>query len=119
MSNYFSKNLKYLREKKNLSQNKFAEIIGVNQTTIARWEDDNRTPNLDNAIDVSKALNIPLPDLVGRDLKMDDALPKNDKDYKKILQDKGLMDENENIDKDKIDDLLRVAEMMKKFNDKE
>ncbi len=43
MSNYFSKNLKFLREKRNLSQNKLAEIIGVNQTTIARWEDDNRT----------------------------------------------------------------------------
>ena len=118
MSNYFSSNLKYLREKKKLSQNKFAEMIGVNQTTVARWEDDNRTPNLDNAIDVSNALNIPLPDLVGRDLRIEDSIPKNDNDYKKILQDKGLMDENENIDKEKIDDLLRVAEMMKKFNEK-
>lgn len=69
MSNYFSTNLKYLREKRNLSQNRLASMIGVNQTTIARWEDDNRTPNLDNAIDVSKILNIPLPDLIGKDLR--------------------------------------------------
>lgn len=118
MSNYFSSNLKYLREKKKLSQNKFAEIIGVNQTTVARWEDDNRTPNLDNAIDVSNALNVPLPDLIGRDLRMEESIPKTDNDYKKILRDKGLMDENENIDKEKIDELMKVAEMMKKFNEK-
>lgn len=98
MSNYFSKNLKYLREKRNLSQNKLADMIGVNQTTIARWEDDNRTPNLDNAIDVSKILNIPLPDLIGKDLKFNNTNnPPNEEssgNYKQLLKNKGLTDEN-------------------------
>ena len=98
MSNYFSTNLKYLREKRNLSQNKLASMIGVNQTTIARWEDDNRTPNLDNAIDVSKILNIPLPDLIGRDLRLSDTSnppnEENNRNYKQVLKDKGLVDEN-------------------------
>ena len=98
MSNHFSKNLKFLREKRNLSQNKLAEMIGVNQTTIARWEDDNRTPNLDNAIDVSRILNIPLHDLIGIDLRTNSInVPPNkeiNEDYKKILKEKGLMDEN-------------------------
>lgn len=96
MSNYFSKNLKHLREERNLSQNKLAEMIGVNQTTVARWEDDNRTPNLDNAIDVSTALNIPLPDLIGKDLSnksATDIFPKTDDDFKRILRDKGIDDE--------------------------
>lgn len=73
MSVFFSSNLKYLREKKGLSQNKLAEKIGVNQTTIARWEDDNRIPTIDNAIDVAEALKVPLPDLVGKDLRFDNA----------------------------------------------
>lgn len=98
MGNYFSKNLKYLREKRNLSQNKLADMIGVNQTTIARWEDDNRTPNLDNAIDVSKILNIPLPDLIGKDLKLNNiSNPPNEENaenYKQLLKNNGLMDEN-------------------------
>lgn len=98
MSDYFSINLKYLREKRNLSQNKLADMIGVNQTTIARWEDDNRTPNLDNAIDVSKILNIPLPDLIGRDLRLSDTSnppnEENNRNYKQVLKDKGLVDEN-------------------------
>ena len=70
MGNYFSTNLKFIREQKGLSQNKLANMIGVNQTTIARWEDDNRVPAIDNAVDVSEALNIPLPDLLGKDLRI-------------------------------------------------
>lgn len=73
MAEYFSSNLKFLRESKNLSQSKLAELIGVNQTTIARWEDDNRVPTIDNAIDVADALGIPLPDLLGKDLKFDNG----------------------------------------------
>lgn len=73
MADFFSTNLKFLREKKGLSQNKLARIIGVNQTTIARWEDDNRVPTIDNAIDVAKALDIPLPILLGKDLRFDNA----------------------------------------------
>lgn len=98
MSNYFSQNLKFLREKRNLSQNKLADMIGVNQTTIARWEDDNRTPNLDNAIDVAKILDIPIPDLIGKDLRLNDASnPPNEENhekYKQLLKNKGLVDEN-------------------------
>lgn len=73
MAAYFSTNLKFLREKKNLSQNKLGKMIGVNQTTIARWEDDNRVPTIDNAVDVANALNISLIDLIGKDLRFDNA----------------------------------------------
>ena len=73
MAAYFSTNLKFLREKKKLSQNKLGKMIGVNQTTIARWEDDNRVPTIDNAVDVANALNISLIDLIGKDLRFDNA----------------------------------------------
>ena len=71
MGNYFSTNLKFIREQKGLSHNKLANMIGVNQTTIARWEDDNRVPTIDNAVDVSEALNVPLPELLGKDLRLE------------------------------------------------
>ena len=73
MNNFFMKNIKYIREKRGLSQNKLAEMIDVNQTTIARWEDENRIPTIDKAIQVSKILNIPLDVLTGIDLKYDNA----------------------------------------------
>lgn len=110
MGNYFSKNLKYLREHQNLSQNKLADMIGVNQTTIARWEDDNRTPNLDNAIDVSETLNIPLADLVGKDLSKDkSSLPVTKNEFKEILLKKGLIDEQENITEEDAKKLIDFA----------
>ena len=62
--------IKFIREQKGLSQNKFGELLNVNQTTIARWEDENRIPTIDKAIDISLKLNIPLNDLVGRDLRI-------------------------------------------------
>lgn len=70
MSNFFNTNLKFLREKKRLSQNKLAAMVGVNQTTIARWEAQEIIPSIDNVEDVSKALNIPLPELLGIDLRI-------------------------------------------------
>lgn len=111
MGNYFSKNLKYLREQKKLSQNKLAEMIGVNQTTVARWEDDNRTPNLDNAIDVSETLKIPLADLIGKDLSNSNKviLPKDDEDYKQILLNKGLINENDDISEEDAKRLIQFA----------
>lgn len=68
VSNLFSKNLKYLREKRNLSKNKLSELIGVNQTTIGRWESKEITPSIDNAESVAKIFNISISDLLTKDL---------------------------------------------------
>ena len=73
MGNYFSKNLKYLRENKNISKNKLSEMVGVNQTTIGRWETNEITPSIDNVEEVAKALNVKLPDLLIKDLSFDNA----------------------------------------------
>ncbi len=73
MANYFSTNLKFLRENKKISQNKLAEIVGVNQTTIARWETEEIKPSIDNVEEVAKALNVQLPDLLIKDLRFDNA----------------------------------------------
>ncbi len=73
MGNYFSKNLKFLRENKNISKNKLSEMVGVNQTTIGRWETNEITPSIDNVEEVAKALNVELPDLLIKDLSFDNA----------------------------------------------
>ena len=75
MSNYFKSNLKFLREKKGLSQTKLAKKIGVNQTTIGRWESGEITPTVDNVVDLLKALNIPIESLgefLGKDLRLNE-----------------------------------------------
>ena len=73
MANYFASNLKKIREQRGLSQNKLGTLAGVNQTTIARWENKEIAPSIDNVEDLANALNIPLPDLLGKDLRFDNA----------------------------------------------
>lgn len=73
MGNLFSKNLKYLRESKGISKNKLGEMVGVNQTTIGRWETNEIKPSIDNVEEVAKALNVNLPDLLIKDLEFDNA----------------------------------------------
>lgn len=77
---YFSNNLKYLREKRKLSQNKLAEMAGVNQTTIARWETEEVSPSLDNIYDLAESLNVSIAELTGRDLSVENNTTSSNND---------------------------------------
>lgn len=70
MANFFSTNLKFLREKTNMSKTALAQKLKVHQSTISRWENNEMGATVDNAIDVSKTFNIPLPELLGKDLRL-------------------------------------------------
>lgn len=73
MSNQFAKNLKFIREAKGMSKTRLGEMVGVNQTTIGRWETEEIKPSIDNVEEVAKVLNVPLPDLLIKDLRFDNA----------------------------------------------
>jgi len=104
VGNYFSKNLKFLREQRDISKNKLSDMVGVNQTTIGRWETNEITPSIDNVEEVAKALNVNLPDLLIKDLSIDnhqsfdelellfnkhkDILTDEDKEYMKFIIEK-------------------------------
>jgi transcriptional regulator with XRE-family HTH domain len=50
--------LKALRKRRGLSQAKLAEIIGVEQPTVQRWESGNRMPDLESLDALAKALGV-------------------------------------------------------------
>ena len=60
MAKYFNKNLKYIRKKLDLSQEEIAKKMGIDRTTISRWENDKMDVTVDNAILTAKVLNIPI-----------------------------------------------------------
>lgn len=111
MGNLFSKNLKYLRESKGISRNKLGEMVGVNQTTIGRWETNEITPSIDNVEEVASVLNIPLPDLLIKDL----TNPENS--YNKL--DNLLFSKAKTLTDDEKQAVLHVIDAIHKDIDKE
>jgi len=117
MDNYFSKNLKYLRENNGLSKSELATKLNLNQSTISRWENGDMGANVDNAYDVANYFGVSISDLLSKDLstnnykmfdnlellfsKNKDILTEDDKEYIRFIVEK----RKKEIDKEKgIDD---------------
>lgn len=118
LGNYFSKNLKFLREAQKISKSKLAKMVGVNQSTISRWETNDMTPSIDNVEEVAKVLNIELPDLLIKDLSNPNSEPlttKKENDFKRIFKDKGLLDDNDNLTEEDAKKLIDFAIANKDF----
>lgn len=91
MDNYFSSNLKLLREEKKMSQSELSrktfqiaefenknrneneKIKPITQASIARWEMGENSPSIDNIVLLAKALNISLPEFIGKNLNFDNG----------------------------------------------
>ena len=67
MENYFAKNIKYFRKKRNIDQSIMAEDLGVAQSTLSCWENGLRTPDLDMVAKIAKYLNV-YDDFISKDL---------------------------------------------------
>ena len=73
-SSFFSKNLQYLRKEKRITQAELATRIGVDQTTIGRWEDGNREPTIGNVSNIADYFNVSIPDLLDKDLSKENVI---------------------------------------------
>ncbi len=58
MPNSFGERLKQLRKSKGLNQSQLAEILGVHEITVRRWELEQREPRLEDIKALAKALGI-------------------------------------------------------------
>lgn len=61
--------LKELRNEKGLTQEQFAEIVGVSNRTVSRWENGNNMPDLDILIQISDYYEIDLRELLDGERK--------------------------------------------------
>ena len=62
----YGKIFKELRMEKGLSQRDLAKATGISQQAISFWEQDKRTPNMDDCIRLADFYEITLDELVGR-----------------------------------------------------
>ncbi len=74
MENYFASNLKKLRQNKRLSQNKLGELVGYNQTTIARWEDKKMSPSVENVLRLCEVFDVDIATFLGRDIVIENGV---------------------------------------------
>ena len=65
----YGKELKIHRESRGISQSELAKHIGINQSTISLWEDNKRTPTIENCVLLADFYEITLDDLIGRSIK--------------------------------------------------
>lgn len=71
MSKFFSKNLKFLRTTRKISQQQLADKLEIDRSTISRWESDDIDPTVSNVIAIANLLGVPVADLVGIDIEQD------------------------------------------------
>jgi len=60
----FGETIRELRTKKNLSQKKLAEFVGIDHTFISKLEQGQRLPSLPVLVSLSKALNVSVENLL-------------------------------------------------------
>lgn len=63
------KNIKYQRERNNLTQAGLAELLGVSNKTISSWEIDRTEPKIGMVEKICEALHCKKTDIVGSDLQ--------------------------------------------------
>ncbi len=70
--NFTNSNVKFLREKKQISQEKMSNELKINQATLAKWECNSRKITLDWAINLANYFDIPVGDFISKDLRKND-----------------------------------------------
>ncbi|MDE6211411.1 MAG: helix-turn-helix domain-containing protein [Clostridia bacterium] len=61
------KELRYHRKVNNLSQKKIAQVLGVGDNAVSRWEIGDNTPSIYELIALADFYDISLDELIGRD----------------------------------------------------
>ena len=82
---YLADNIKYLRKKLGLSQEKLAELLGLNRGNIASYEKGSAEPRIENLIKMMQVFKVEVKDLVERDLA---GLEKLDHEISSIRENK-------------------------------
>ena len=118
--NYTNLNVKFLREKKGISQTKLAKDLNIDTSTIAKWENNTRQITLEWAIKLANYFDMDVGDFISTNqITKTSSLPTTDDDYKQILKEKGLMDDDNYIKEEDFNRLMKIADMIQGMSEKE
>jgi len=89
---YLSTNIRFLRQKKGLTQAELAKIVGKTRTLITAWESEEKIITVEDIIKISDYFNVTMDDLVSNDLRICEDIKVNETEvlynkYKNFLTD--------------------------------
>ena len=114
--NYTNINVKYLREKKGISQTKLAKDLNINTSTLAKWENNTRQITLEWAIKLANYFDMDVGNFISVN-QITNTSSKNvsKEEYRNILKEKGLINDDDNITEEDAKKLIDFAIANKDF----
>jgi transcriptional regulator with XRE-family HTH domain len=70
LSNFFCKNLKYLRKEKRLRQYEMNDKLGFSRTTWSNYEKGKTRPSMEGLVKISRFFGITIDELIAEDVKV-------------------------------------------------
>jgi len=111
-------NIRSARINKKMNQRELAKKltekgIEIGNTTISNWENNISKPDPDTISSICEILDVDANYILGfySDKKIEDK--KTENDLKELLKKKGLMDDNDYIDKESADKLIKIIDILK------
>lgn len=71
---YFGDNLYSLRKSRGLSQDEFAENLGVSRQAVSKWERNEAYPDTENLIAIAKFFSVKIDDLINTPIDVDESI---------------------------------------------
>lgn len=71
---YFGDNLYSLRKSRGLSQDEFAESLGVSRQAVSKWERNEAYPDTENLIAIAKFFDVKIDDLINTSINTDESI---------------------------------------------
>ena len=107
---YVGEKIRYFRTKRNITQQELADYLNTTSQTISRYEN--------GVLEANQTVLFSLADYFG--ISINDFFPNTitetqEEKYKQLLKSKGLMDDNDNIDEESLNKLLKIADMIKNY----
>jgi len=113
--NVLNKNLTYLIEKQNIKVSGLAKDFSINRNTISSYLSGKSVPTIDFLIKFAEKFQIPLDDLVKKDLSSPDYVAKPPAEYQ--ARDKELIKREMKLTEKENELLKKEIELLQKAND--
>ena len=82
-----SENLKKIRKENNLSQEQFAEKLGVSRQAVSKWESETSYPEMDKILLICKLYNYNVDELINENVNKVDDEKKSKINFNKYVED--------------------------------